>query len=774
MKKIYAYLNIAPHEVSRVNFSWLVKLLLDASHIFGHTLLLYYISVYFGVYNLPYFLLIEGIIIVFFSLVYKKVNIQKEKLILILIILGILSLILSYVYYSNHIIFILLFFLAYSVFTYRVILIFNMVIESLFSPLESSRAIPIIETAILFAGLIVGSIISVFTYYHINPSFIIILWALSMLFAFIIIYTYQNKQKKITLSLEEKIEDWKINEVYLTIKNNSFLHGLSIVVILIFFVSKIMEFIYTVGINELSEGKHDDAILHGLGVYTLCVSFVGILVQLFISQRWIKYSGVIHSMKIIPIFNIISLFSLFTSLKAYPPIITKFVFDVLHNIFIDSYTISYYILKESLRENIKPIFESIIKQIGMILGTIALIIIDIIVHKMQYNMIHILAIFLIIIYIYIYFSIRKLTYKYTELAKKSINSPDIFNKFNAIEILSQKGHEGSFDILIKTLELSNDIDVKEKILKIIVNISHDNILPYLLNYIQNPDKNIKIAALKAISHANINTFNFYKTAFTMHRLIEILKNMFNEESDIKIKKLILDIFSKLNYNTVIPFLLDLLDKSDDVLLKKNILNVLYKFDDPSICFYVEDLLNHKSFELQCMAISIMYKFGNNRIKLMPFLNKLLISLDDDNKTHEVIEMLTKMNTKQEEKKLIELYNKYKNNILIAKKILVALISFGNLEYIDDLCLLLYKMNEEQQKNLFELVDHIENKKYKDIVIKRLYHEIYSMIHNMLLDYDCLNNMDKLNTLLHLYKLVNYHKEILKIKKLIEEIKHDNN
>ncbi|MBI2453714.1 HEAT repeat domain-containing protein [Candidatus Peregrinibacteria bacterium] len=151
---------------------------------------------------------------------------------------------------------------------------------------------------------------------------------------------------------------------------------------------------------------------------------------------------------------------------------------------------------------------------------------------------------------------------------------------------------------------------------------HRSSLPALLEALYDEEPDVRLEAAYALMNFHDIGEKFYTQAFSRHRMVETLKDVFRREKSASVRTAIIRVFSLMNETAIVPFLLEVL-ASGDPDLQADCIYTLGLFRDPNIIFYVEPFLSVQHSRLQSNAIIALWQFSHLRPQLEEKLSELL-------------------------------------------------------------------------------------------------------------------------------------------------------
>jgi len=775
-------LNITKYQWPRVIISWLIQFFNRMGFIIGWTALTAIFIGRFGVSALPYFFITNALFIIVGAIIYSNFinSFKKTHLIIGTILAGATLLFLSTFFATaNETIFIFLCIIIESIFLSQLYILNSAFIEELFTPMESEKTFPLIESAETFGG-IVGGLVVVLHANNIATYKFIYMWIVLMLLIIPIIIGYQKLYKKTPHLAPKKrkyLTHFNTKEIKGTldkIKSMPFLKTLLFVILIQWILVNLMEFQYTKAVVQNihePEVTMQQALTHGLGTLHILFHSFALLTQLFFASRIISTLGIIGSLLLHPIVNLLSLGALTFRFGFTSAVLAKTNFEITNTIHKNAYHTSYYAIKSDIREQIREFLEGIAKPLGTLFGTISLIVLQqffregALTFSINITMVAI-TIFMLVI-------LLKNENRYTSISKKNLlYSDNSIVKINAIEILGQNGHKGATEILLKCLSKPDeDPSIKIKILETLGNINDTSSIPEIIDCLDNENLNIQIAAVKSLSKFNDLEKHFLNQAFSVHRIITALQELFKNQENRTLRSEIIHLLAKIDKKGIVPFLLDLLQSNDEK-IKADCIYVCGHFKDINVAHYILPYLESSNYKIRANTIIALWQFIKFRIQLHPILSQMLNSKNEDEKM-EAIYILGEIKAVQEKKRLKELlYSPNRNLQLLAGISLAKMNSTIGINEISNATI----SEDDEFKNLAD--EHIEKlpEKMRKIIQKITRQKISIQIHNLLLKQKAqtLEELDKdaLIKLKKAYELANEHEEVQNIKELIDQKSND--
>ena len=153
--------NIAPSQWSRVSECWTITFFFKIGSAIGWTVITAAFVARFGIYFLPLLFILNAVLTMISTMFFERLimRMKREVLMMLMILFaGICLFFASFVYESSQIAFFALVLIAESVFLAQFNVFIPILVGDRFTPLESQRTFPFIESADT-AGMMLGGVI---------------------------------------------------------------------------------------------------------------------------------------------------------------------------------------------------------------------------------------------------------------------------------------------------------------------------------------------------------------------------------------------------------------------------------------------------------------------------------------------------------------------------------------------------------------------------------------------------------------------------------------
>lgn len=787
--------NIAPHEVPRTLSAWSLRFCFQVGLTIGWTMLTAMFVGRLGIEHLPLlFIANAGLVIlstIFFNSIINRVS--RNTLVYSTIACGIVLLttaILGFNVTGSLRLFFGLALIAESVFFAQLNILLGLFIEELFSPLESSRAFPLIETSEHIGGIAGGfMILGALRFLDFTAPQLAFLWLGVIILILPIIFLFNVYRKKLPI-LKTSAENRKpksksrlktMLKSGKQIRRIPFLTGLVFVVLLQWTFFTMLNFQYTKAVDAnvahsqtiadghgsaLSEHhQHEELLTHGLSKLHIIFSLIALFTQFFLTSRIIGKLGIVRSLRIHPLISILSTCGMMLKFGFGSAVAAKALFESTSGIYNAAYHSSFYAVREKVRRHAKEFLEGLIRPLGIIVGTSAIFALQQIFTGS--NLTFAINSILLLSALVMSFVLWRAREHYTKISEKNLDlTDDNLTKLNSVEILTQSGHKNASHILIKNL-LSNkrSENLKVKILGALGKIQDSKTIPTILSFLKDESQKIKIAAVNALSEFK-ELSKDYSQAFTHQLVIDSLKKLFERENSQEIRSAVVNVFTKIQHNEIVPFLLDKLEQSND-LVRANCIHACGLFGDISAAHYIEPHLESKNPYIRASSIIALWQFPQYRLRLTSLLAELLEA--QDKKTKKVsVHTIGEIKAVQEKTRLLQFLEQHDEELQLLSAVALSKLEHEKAPHI--IAEFVLHENEKLAEKTRRHMQHIPEKHQRKVE-KIVHHKLSHRLHQIITESKAMSlndfSQEKLKELRFIYAAAKDWEEVERIDKLLD-------
>ncbi len=647
--RINQILNLSTREWPRVLVAWSMIFLSRAGYIIGGSILLALFLSRIGIELLPLLFLTNALLMILGTVIYRNlIHRVRQELLIAATVLFASGLLVASIWFlqGNSLLFYGLFLFAESVLLSQLNILISLFNEELFSPLESQRTFPIIESAETFGGIMGGLLLTIFA--NSLPSYkFILIWVILLLCILPIVLRYNARSMEIP-KLKEEENPVSERSHFSALRKFPFLREMMVVVLFFWAIMNVLEFQYTKAIQEdvftqhISEAdasietgeeslvateNYEHLIAQKLGTLHLIFNVAALIMQLVVASRIITFLGVTASMMLHPLIMLLNVLVMTFQFNFFTASLTRGSHELTSILFKSSYDSSYYAIPHQYRRDAKEFMQGIMKPLGAIFGTLAIFFIA---HKLT-GMDETLALnaILLLLSAGMAFVLARMSRSYTSLSEQNLSSKgDLPTRINAIEILGQKGHEKVSIALQTILRRPQEPSLlKEKILKTLSLIQDPEAIASILDMVKDEDEGIRLAAIQALSHYQHLKSHVMTASITRYRVLEAIKEALEKETNEQIMEQLILVFHQIDPENLTRFLMQKIRHKEE--LNPLFIRMLHLFNDPNLKYYLEDFLIGKNSANKAAAIVALWQFKGLRAELKHHLNTMLESRNEE-------------------------------------------------------------------------------------------------------------------------------------------------
>lgn len=277
--------NISPSQWSRVTECWLITFFFKIGGAIGWTVVTAAFISKYGIAFLPALFILNAFLIMVGTFIFEKfiMRIKREVLMILMLLLGGICLFFAtFLYSRSPPVFFSLIIIAESIFFAQFNVFIPILVGDRFTPLESQKTFPFVESAETIGGMLGGTLVGIFAS-RIPIPYFLYLWILFLVFVVLVfIITSYVRTTLPPLPFRVNSEEQKlskkdqIRQIFTSIRQMPFLKGLIVIVLLQWVFMNILEFQYTKAIEQTVTNKPEATIaLHKQVKESLTASVIG-------------------------------------------------------------------------------------------------------------------------------------------------------------------------------------------------------------------------------------------------------------------------------------------------------------------------------------------------------------------------------------------------------------------------------------------------------------------------------------------------------------------
>lgn len=653
-QRLNRLLNVSDKEWPRICVAWAMTLLARIGFIIGGSVMLAVFISRIGIELLPGLFLVNALFIMLGTAVFKRLvhKVRRELLIIGVVLLAVVSLLASIFFLERDTtLFFLFYLLAQSVMLSQLNILVSLFNEELFTPLESQRTFPVIESSETIGGIAGGLGLTLLA--TDVPTYKFILLCALLLLAIVPIVLLFNPRTMEVPHLEEASEKphKKMRDSLKEIKKIPFLRAMMVVVMLHWAMINILEFQYTKAIQQdvysveeetlVQEGHGEEVVLaeethaedpgetyqhliaQKLGTLHLIFNSAALFMQLIFASRILTFLGITSSMLLHPIVTLLNMVWMTLRFNFFSASMARGSYELTGILFKNAYDSSYYAIPHSIRTDTKEWMQGVMKPFGAMMGTLLMILLAVSLdgtrETLSLNLVLMAMSFTAAVLLW------KMGKKYTQMSEQNLSHKlDLPTRLNAIEILAQKGHEKTTAALQKILKRESEPEIlKENILNTLGLQEDPDSISSILEMLNHKNEHLRLAAAEALSHFEDLKKHLMEQSFTRYRVIESLKERLKKENNEAIREKLVYVFYDLAPESLTEFLIE--NIKHDGKQKPAFIRMLRLFHDTNLRFYLEEFLSSRDAAIKSAAVIALWQFKSLRSVLRHHLSQMLKS-----------------------------------------------------------------------------------------------------------------------------------------------------
>jgi len=587
-------INVYETEVKDVLFSVYISFTIKFLSVVGWSFLVIYFVQLYGFAFLVNLFLTHGIAMILGYFLFRNffTRFKLNSIFAFLVALMSLCLLVLPFLMQSQILFITLVFISFSLLLNQIKIAKNLFVEDLFSPIQSTRIFPIVESsetiAIIFAGLFVSLFAKFFTFENI---FFLCAFFTACLIPIIILHHNNDVKQDFNHLFEfnSSVKD-SVNETNLSvIKYVVFFQVL-------FFI--FLEFQYLFLLNS----SHGSSFAYELGMYHMIFGSVAILFQLFVASKILRFLGIVKSMMVSPISLLVLTVSNIFTFNFLSILILKTNQELSNILHYNAYHSSYYAFDHNSRIRFMELNESVFRPLALIIGALFILLTR--GWFVGYSYLSIFMILALGSCLYFGYRFRKAYDEYPILEIKDSSSD--FQLLNALFILEQNFKHYNIPFLINFLLKNNPShSVSSKVVAILTKFPDLN---YLDSYINLLNVNqFRLPALKIIRTILINcAAEIDDLPITRSTILNLYNDLLveNVNPNVEAEVLCFKLLANSDLEQTILRLNEIINESNCELIYETLISL----DDPMAVKFFKDSWDRLPSRARYFALRVFHKF----------------------------------------------------------------------------------------------------------------------------------------------------------------------
>lgn len=471
---VQSVVKVSRDELPRVLYAWALRFFLKFGQIVGWTVVIAVTVTRFSIHLLPVILLAQALFTVAGALLFSVIinRFKGSQILLMNVGFAAVLLLFAFFYYEHDLVFTVFSLLANGIFLSQVSIILSNYSEDFFTPLEAERIVPTIESADTIGGILAGLLLASATFSDLGSVMMLVWVGCLAIFLFILFLVkprlpiFLRELERNSPAVHSPNLSWNaISKSIDEIRKVPFLQILLTVLLFHGVIAQFIEFLYTKAVDEsvhlAGHGDHETSLTHSLGILHVFLHGTALIVEFFVSSRILRSLGTFAGFLIHVVMIFFSGIAMVFGFGYLTAVLARNNFEITTIIQRNAYETSYYAFRYGTLRSLREFFEGIILPIAAILGT--LLILGIEHFFLEEHLWAVIPFFLVSLALGMGVFAFQLQRHYTNMTIQNLYSDIPIAQHHAIEIISQKGHTGSFEHLKKIFDSTSSYEVQQKI-----------------------------------------------------------------------------------------------------------------------------------------------------------------------------------------------------------------------------------------------------------------------------------------------------------------------
>jgi hypothetical protein len=631
---LYRLIRLYPHELGRTSVIWIIRFLYRFVFVLSWTLIVAQVSSAFhGGMSLPYLFLFHALLVFAGSITsyFLFQRYELEHIFLVSLIVGVCLLFgVQFLPISDLMKIGVLLFVESAILVQLSINIETFT-ERLFTPLESTRTFPVVESSDTVATLLAGLFL-ILNYQSLTATKVI--WIACGVLALLVplflqYHSFIRSLPGLCLYRKQLLGHGAKEEKDITFvkaKKQPYIKLLVIIVLSQWFFTVVLEFLFTYSLSmrvlhqaELvpaAVGAVENVLVHEFGVLQVFFACATLVSNLLLAGRFMSSFGIIGSMVLHPIVALFSLAGMVVNFGFFSTVLSRVNAEVTGVIFRNSYQSSYYVFSETKSQFVRIILDGVVRPLGSLGGTLFLIA-SFSFMSAQYFVPFVLAGTCIVLVIFLITTLA-LQRAYTDQVVLQIKSPEtaVELKISLLDVLAQKGHKHIYPFL-QSLYASKDQSpiVRMKLIEIFS--KEKDFIQEIIAGLTDEEFSVRLASLDALIGMSKRGF-FDEQPLSRQLVVATLKKQYLSDTQEDLRYKMLLFLATFKDRDVMDFLVELLGSQSAERLGECI-QACDVFGDPSFFPYIEEFMNSSDPRVWSSAAITLFKHERYEEKVLDFL-----------------------------------------------------------------------------------------------------------------------------------------------------------
>lgn len=641
-------LQIKADEVKKVLLLWSITALLAMGFAMGWSAVTTLIVKRAGVVYLPYAYTIINILGIFFSLTYMSYanRIPQGRFLLyatsvsgavLLLAVVILHLSLSHDDKGLSPALVLFFILAFgangAINTTLSVQVYNLA-DALFHPSQATRLFPILATALPIGGVLGGLSINLIIA-HIGVINLVTAWAVCCLVAAMLIRKLSNTYGAyLTSRRRRSVKD----QAPLVLAWQGVKEGVTRLRYPLVRTLLFVTIFYAAGYYVFQDYLHscvmnatfgsEETLNRYYGYYAIAINVSLVLAQICLASRLLKKIGISNGLFFLPGALFISFAFLFFYPSFLPALLMHYFADFSYSVMdSNSKQLAYHGITSDYRSRVRAFQGGIAKPIGVVVASGAIILINNLIPNLWLPSEYIVVLTgLVCVAIWLLF-VGRVRHYYLRALVDNSKADNRRDALDAIESLGESRHSQAIKQLVYLLTKDPDKEIKLASLKAIGHTNSLSAIRYVTALLESPDEDFRAAAVRALvklERARMQPFLKFNLRSQME---EMLKN----DPSAAVRSEALAYIMSVHPDRNLPKFVAEMLRCGDPAIRERTISTLAATGLPYLDYSIDRFLRDPDPMVQAAAIKALHHFPERLEELLPILQRLIASPDKESR-----------------------------------------------------------------------------------------------------------------------------------------------
>ncbi len=602
---LYRIIRLYPHELGRTAIIWFIRFLYRFAFVVSWTFVVAQVfSLSHSEISLPMLFLIHALLVFLSSIVstFLLKRYALEHIFLVSLSVGAVLLLFAQLFMFSVFVKTIILFFVESFILVQLSINIETFTERLFTPVESNRTFPIVESADTVATLAAGASLFFFaSSFSVDHVFWLVIGILALLVPLFLQYhSFLRSLPGLCLYRKQLIGETHHHPEstsFTSLKKHPYIKRLILIVLAQWFFMVVLEFLFTYSLSNqilhraelvpAAAGAVENVLIHEFGLMQIFFGAAALASHFLFAGRIIFGLGIIGSLILHPLVSLFSLATMITSFGPFSTMLSRINAEITGVIFRNAYQSSYYVFEETKSQFVRLMLDGFVRPIGALLGTMFLLISSLLASSQYYITVVLGGVFCaLLLFLITAISLHRY-YSEHVISQLKSSETSLELKVSLLDVLAQKGHKNALSVLRELYTRPNEPPLI--LMKLIDIFSREpDFFQDILAALHHEDETVRFAALQALQGMSQKGI-FDHQPLSKQLVLTELRSYYLRESKDNLRNMALMFLATFKEKETMEFLFSLLEESYGDTLAM-VIQACDTFDDPAFTAYFEKFL----------------------------------------------------------------------------------------------------------------------------------------------------------------------------------------